>query len=66
MDKKDVGNVAQVMLPSLAEYYAHPDERNLKKVCLEIQALCSSIYSTLYNIESKNIYYAMANNIAKF
>lgn len=61
MDKKDVRDVKR----AFKKYCKNNDAHNLKTLCAEIEKMCDNIYSSLYNIESKNIYYAMADNIAK-
>ena len=52
-------------LPSAREYFGTHEKRSLQKLCLEIQELCVSVYSTLQNDEEKNIYNIMVKNIVK-
>ena len=43
-------------LSSANEFFQNHTEHNLKKLCLEIQELCVSIYATLRSEEEKNIF----------
>lgn len=52
-------------LPSARDYFNTHERRILEKLCLEIQELCVSVYSTLRNEEEKNIYSMMSRNIQK-
>jgi hypothetical protein len=47
------------------EFFFTHTIRDLKKMCIEIQELCLSVYATLNNEEEKSIYYEMINNLKK-
>ena len=65
---EDIGFVAveKELFPTLIEFNQNHTEHNLKKLCLEIQEFCISVYSTLQNEEEKNIYRYMAKNLTTF
>lgn len=62
MDKTDAGNV----MCSYIIYNNEPSEINLKILCSDIQKMCDSVYGNLRTVEEKNMYYNMANSLAKF
>ena len=47
------------------DYFNIQNEHNLKKLCIEIQELCISVYATLRNDSEKNIYMDMIQSIKK-
>ena len=53
------------VFPALREYQKEHSEHNLKKLCLEIQEFCISVYATLKNDEEKNIYFDMVKSLQK-
>ena len=62
MDKTDAGNV----IFSYIKYSTEPNEKNLKNFCADIKKMCDSVFGNLHTVEEKNIYYNMANSLAKF
>ena len=52
-------------LPTINKYMQEQNEHNLKKVCLEIQEVCASIYATLKNDKEKDIYLDMVKFLVK-
>ena len=53
------------VFPALREYQKEHSEHNLRKLCLEIQEFCVSIYATLKSDEEKNIYFDMVKSLQK-
>ena len=51
------------VFPALKEYQKEHSEHNLRKLCLEIQEFCISVYATLKSQEEKNIYFSMIKNL---
>ena len=52
-------------LSSVNEFFQNHTKHNLKKLCLEIQELCVSIYATLRSEEEKNIFTEFVKNIVR-
>lgn len=53
------------IFPALTSYQQEHSEHNLRKLCLEIQEFCISVYATLKNDEEKNIYFDMVKSLQK-
>ena len=54
------------LFPSYDEYMKIHSEHNLKKLCLEIQEFCMSIYATLESEEEKQIFFDAINKPTTF
>ena len=53
------------IIPSLQTFYNSHNEHFLKKVCLEIDELCVSVYANLKTEEEKNIFMQSMQNLCK-
>lgn len=51
------------IFPALSEYQTNHNEHTLKKLCLEIQEFCQSIYVTTTSREERQIYFDMVEKI---
>ena len=52
--------------PTLEKYYTEQNEHNFKKLCLEIQEFCVSIYATIQSEEEKKVYFDMIKKLTLF
>lgn len=51
------------IFPALKDYQSNHTEHNLKKLCLEIQEFCQSVYVTTTNDTERKIYYDMVKKL---
>ena len=53
------------IFPTLNEFSTEHSEHTLRKLCLEIQEFCLSIYSTLETEDEKKIFFEIINKVVK-
>lgn len=54
------------IFPALSKYQTSHSEHDLKKLCLEIQEFCQSLYVTIANDEHRKIYFDMTKKLTTF
>lgn len=54
------------IFPALKDYQSNNSEHNFKKLCLEIQEFCQSVYVMTTNDEQRKIYFDMVKILTTF